>query len=171
MPAVTEDGEPAVGALQPTCPDAEPSIADLIALGGIGRFCDLTVAFDGYVPGFCGIAGGVPLISGTPEWLYGPGPSLWIYAEEPADPIDQANPPESGVLVARVPPAIPTANCDEQRARRWYAFTAHFDDPAAATCRATWDDRAGPVAEPPAVAEAACRMILVIDSARPIAAP
>ena len=171
MPAETDDGALAVEAFQPACPGDEPGIVDLIALGGLARFCELTVAFDGYLPGFCGIAGGVPLMGGTPEWLYGLGPSLWIYAEEPADPTDEANPPESGVLTARAPSTIPLANCDEQRARRWYAFTAHFDDPAAANCRATWNDRSGPVAEPPAVAEAACRMILVIDSARPIAGP
>jgi hypothetical protein len=169
--AETDDGGPTVEAARAPCPPGDPAVADLIALGGLARFCALTVAFDGYVPELCGIAGGVPLVTGTPEWLYGAAPSLWIYAEVPADPIDQANPPDSGVLAARVPPAIPVVNCDPDRARRWYAFTAHFDDPAAATCRATWSGRAGPVAEPPAVAEAACRMILVIDSARPIPAP
>jgi len=170
--AETEDGHPTVEPLQPACPGEDPTIADLIALGVLARFCGLSVAFDGYVPEFCGTGGGtVGVVNATPEWLYGDGPSLWVYAEQPADPFDQANPPESGVLAARVPPAIPVVNCDPERARRWYAFSAHFDDPAAATCRATWADRSGLVSEPPAVAEAACRLILVIDSARPIPAP
>ena len=171
IPAITENGAPSVETLLAPCPTGEPDIEDLIALGGLARFCDPTVAFDGYVPGFCGVAGGVPLVAGNPDWLYGLAPFLSLYAEQPADPLDDANPPASGVLAARVPPAIPIANCDQDRAQRWYAFTAHFDDVAAPTCRATWSDRAGPVAEPPAVGEAACRMILVIDSARPIPAP
>ncbi|HEY6608091.1 MAG TPA: hypothetical protein VI277_02745 [Candidatus Limnocylindria bacterium] len=171
IPAETEAGEPTVAPLVAPCPSTAPDIADLIALGGLARFCDRVVAFDGYVPWVCGIADGVSLVSGTPDWLYGFAPSLIVYAEQPADPETDAEPPASGSLWARTPPTIPIANCDPARTGRWYAFSGHFDDPAAATCRATWSDRTGPMAEPPEVGEAACRMILVIDAARPIPAP
>jgi hypothetical protein len=171
IPAATEDGTATVEELSAPCPPGDATIGDLIDLGGLGRFCGPAVAFDGYVPGFCGIAGGLSLVAGSPDWLYGSAPWLWVYAEQPSDPLEDANPPASGLLAVRVAPTIPIANCDEQRARRWYAFTAHFDDPASVTCRATWSGRTGPVADPPAVAEAACRMTIVVDSARPIPAP
>lgn len=158
-----DDGETLVP-LALTCPDAEPSVPVLAGLGDLAALClggrDFT--FEAFVPGMCGIADG-PLVSGDPDWLTGHAPGVVLYGER-VDPNLAAEPPPSGYVGAVTVPGVELANCDERLAGRFHRLTAHYDDPASASCRTQWTEGAGIIQETPAVTIARCRLTLVITA-------
>jgi len=167
------EGEAVLAPVEPICPEGEANVPLLSRLGASAIFCHGAepFAFPAYLPGFCGVGGGL-LAEGMPDWLNGLAPGTVLYGEDPPGSDDSVA-PASGQVFARLPPDLALTNCDPDAGGRWHRVTAHYDDPAAEQCRTRWIDEtgAGVVDEDPAVSVARCRLTLVINSTEPIPDP
>lgn len=150
------------------CPDPPLTVVELRRLwddGGFAGFMGMTNAAglqcygraDVRVIGFVDAAeglGGTSATYITPSWLTESGLTLY----------GSANAIRNGMVndfyVVAIPPGL--GDLQARYARHWVSLTAHFDDPAARTCRGHGPKDAGP----PTLAEAisACRSIMVMSS-------
>lgn len=154
----------------PACPAGDPSFFVLVRLGRAAILCtgDADFAFTAYVPATCGIADGIAI--GTPGWLNGTDNRTGLYGEDPPG-IDDSVAPTSGALFAHPDPPGFITNC-QRTVGEWFDLTAHVDDPASASCAMrVFLPPNGEVVWPPQLAEARCRLELVITGAESTDAP
>jgi hypothetical protein len=166
IPAVA-NGTAVLEAAELICPEGEINVPILHRLGAAAALCagGQPFEFEAFAPGACGVAD--VLTTGEPAWLNptSSGGGIMLYAEPGAQ--GSFEPPASGVIFARVAPGVDLANCDQQVTGRFYRLSAHFDDPAAETCRTQVQGDAGMVDEPPEVSVARCRLEMVITDREP----
>lgn len=154
----------------PACPSGDPTFVDLMRLGRAAILCTggADFAFTAYVPATCGIADGIAI--GTPDWLNGTDNRTGLYGEDPPG-TDESVAPASGSLFAHPDPPGFITNC-QRTVGDWFDFTAHVDDPASASCAMRVFVPPNSEVEWPAVlAEAMCRLQLVVTEATPMPSP
>jgi hypothetical protein len=154
----------------PACPAGDPTFFDLIRLGRAAILCtgNADFLFTAYVPATCGIADGIAI--GTPDWLNGTDNRTGLYGEDPPG-IDDSVAPASGALFAHPEPPGFITNC-QSTVGRWFDLTAHVDDPDSASCAMrVFLPPNGEVVWPAVLAQAMCRLQLVVTEASPTASP
>lgn len=107
----------------PECPSGEVTVPVLYEMSALAPLCfgSADFQFGAFLPGFCGIAGGVPV--GEPDWLNGFGMGVTLYGER-LRPEEWANPPVSGWVNAKTAPGVSFMNCDPELSGRFHMIGA-----------------------------------------------